>query len=36
MIESFSSVNYSDDSDTEKEEGVFEKLASAFGHLFSG
>jgi hypothetical protein len=29
-------IGYPDDSDSENEEGVLEKLAGAIGHLFTG
>lgn len=36
FVESVSLVGYPEDSDSENEEGVMEKLASAIGHLFTG
>jgi hypothetical protein len=36
VTENVSLVGYPDDTDSENEEGVLEKLAGAVGHLFTG
>jgi hypothetical protein len=36
VAENVSLIGYPDDTDSENEEGVLEKLAGAVGHLFTG
>jgi hypothetical protein len=36
VAENVSLIGYPDDTDSENEEGVLEKLAGAIGHLFTG